>query len=395
MPPSTWESAAMVIILLAGLVLALEAGLQISVGFLKRPRAIWRYEALLSGQDTGMYMPDPHTLYKLRPGTYSNPDGKVTVSRGGFRDSIEPCVPPGPGGIRILILGGSTTFDLNCCDENAWPKRLEGLLAGCFPGCAVEVINGGVPGYTTAEAVAQLALRGLAYRPDIVLLHHLHNDVNARSVQDGFCGDYSHYRPDCWRRDDRHPMLRFSKIYNLARASMGEGRHHDSLYYMTVRRFNGAVYYEGKDLEQRLARVRSTTAETFERNLRTLVAIARSGGATPVLSTGPLREAVSWPALSLGVQEGNDALRRLAREESLALIDVAAAFPQDRRFFSSDSDPMHTSPQGSLVLAEQVAAGLTPIVEQRLRTGAALSGGSGEWRASDPLGPGGTETTLA
>jgi lysophospholipase L1-like esterase len=87
----------------------------------------------------------------------------------------------------VLALGGSTTFGVGLVDGDTWPVALENQLNAAFAAARgryrrAEVINGGVPGYTSAESLIQLALRGVHLRPDVVILFQGLNDLrNAHS----------------------------------------------------------------------------------------------------------------------------------------------------------------------------------------------------------------------
>lgn len=75
--------------------------------------------------------------------------------------------------IRIAVVGGSTTFATGVSDEESWPARLQSTLG---PGYVVT--NYGMPGYSTAEAIVQLALLIPESQPDIVILYEGWNDLH-------------------------------------------------------------------------------------------------------------------------------------------------------------------------------------------------------------------------
>ena len=75
--------------------------------------------------------------------------------------------------IRVALLGGSTTFGSGVTDAETWPARLQAILGSDY-----QVSNYGVPGYSTAENVIQLALVVPESRPDIVVLYEGWNDIH-------------------------------------------------------------------------------------------------------------------------------------------------------------------------------------------------------------------------
>ncbi len=74
--------------------------------------------------------------------------------------------------IRVALLGGSTVFGNGVSDEDTWPALLQEIL-----GEGYAVTNYGVPGYTTAENIIQMALIVPAKRPHIVIFYEGWNDI--------------------------------------------------------------------------------------------------------------------------------------------------------------------------------------------------------------------------
>jgi acyl-CoA thioesterase-1 len=84
---------------------------------------------------------------------------------------------------RILAFGDSLTAGLGLNPEQAFPARLQARLAA--EGVAVQVLNGGVSGDTSADGVARLDW-ALADHPDIVLLELGANDA-LRGIDPQLC----------------------------------------------------------------------------------------------------------------------------------------------------------------------------------------------------------------
>lgn len=76
------------------------------------------------------------------------------------------------GLIRVAISGGSTTFGTGVTDSDSWPALLQDKLGDGF-----SVINYGVPCYSTAEAIIQMALTIPEVKPDFIILYHGWNDI--------------------------------------------------------------------------------------------------------------------------------------------------------------------------------------------------------------------------
>jgi hypothetical protein len=74
--------------------------------------------------------------------------------------------------IRVAVLGGSTAFGTGVTDEDSWPALLQTKLGKKF-----SVINYGVPGYSTVEAIIQMALIIPEKRPHVVIFYEGWNDI--------------------------------------------------------------------------------------------------------------------------------------------------------------------------------------------------------------------------
>ena len=74
--------------------------------------------------------------------------------------------------IKVAVLGGSTTFGTGLTDLDTWPALLQNAL-----GDGYSVVNYGVPGYSTVEAIIQLALIVPEIKPDYVVMYEGWNDI--------------------------------------------------------------------------------------------------------------------------------------------------------------------------------------------------------------------------
>ena len=115
------------------------------------------------------FSPDPECGWVLTP-NYAQ--GVERHNQWGLRD--EDRGPTKSTGIqRIVVIGDSFTYGAGVRLEACYPKVLESLLAD-----GVDVVNGGVPGYSTAQASSWLKKFGLEYKPDLIILgFFLGNDV--------------------------------------------------------------------------------------------------------------------------------------------------------------------------------------------------------------------------
>lgn len=100
----------------------------------------------------------------------------VRTNADGFRG---PACPEerAPGTLRIVGIGDSVLFGWGVEYEQCYAALLEQFLEDDHPGTGVEVVNTGVPGYNTVMEVETLKAKGLAYRPDLVLVDFVENDL--------------------------------------------------------------------------------------------------------------------------------------------------------------------------------------------------------------------------
>ncbi len=79
------------------------------------------------------------------------------------------------GRYRVLAVGNSCTFGLGVANEMTWPAQLERVMNRTL-GRGAEVINAGVPGYTSFQGLQYLEANGLALEPDLVIVSFGFND---------------------------------------------------------------------------------------------------------------------------------------------------------------------------------------------------------------------------
>lgn len=91
--------------------------------------------------------------------------------------------------LRILCIGDSITFGWGLKDEKTYPRQLEVLLREKLTDKNVEVINAGVPGYTSFIGKLYLETMGIGLNPDVVIFSFGIND----SYKD-FISDFLNYQ---------------------------------------------------------------------------------------------------------------------------------------------------------------------------------------------------------
>jgi len=282
-----------------------------------------------------------------------------------------------PGTIRIVCAGGSTTFDiLSVNDAQTWPWKMEEILRG--RGLEAEVFNAGFPGWTSLENLVSLAIRDLDLEPDIVVLYQGINDLQPAS-----------HRPFDSQYENGHAEETVRALgFELQPLKWYE----HSLFVEKARE----LFLGDRDPWQRLQGVvppndgvlelPTEALETFERNVRSFVAVAVAGGAKVVLVTQPIqiRDAFAeadhaylakWilgldpMVVPAQLERFNTVVRERAIAGPAHLADVARDIAWKEGDFG---DPMHFSPDGSARMASFMA----DIIERAVDRTGGIEGGS-------------------
>lgn len=278
---------------------------------------------------------DARLFWSLKPGLRSEhiagsiKDGEmdfaVTTNGLGLRG---PEVGP-KRGFRVLAVGNSCTFGVGVGDDETWPARLEAILRG--QGEDAEVINAGVPGYTSFQGLRYLDERGLALAPDLVIACFGFNDSDAW----GPAGDREiagKLRDRAWDRA-------------LSRSS---------LYRGLARVIRGGKAEEGGDPAKGEERAPRVAADDLYQNLVDMKALCESRGAAMMLLLWPyrkqIREGVDRPVVF------QPAILGAGADARIPVIDLIGPFlaAGDRVYL----DHIHAGPAGLEIVAEQIASAM-------------------------------------
>jgi lysophospholipase L1-like esterase len=114
--------------------------------------------------------------------------GNLTYSHNslGYR-SDEFTVEKPKDKIRIVALGGSTTYGVGVNNDETWPSHLGKELGDNF-----EVINMGVPGYSSRENLAQSEMYLSELQPDLAVYYIGLNDLRNINIEN-LADDYSDF----------------------------------------------------------------------------------------------------------------------------------------------------------------------------------------------------------
>lgn len=116
------------------------------------------------------YRPHPYMNFVLNP-DYTTEQGQRPHHSIGIRATDVPLFERSQRSLRIVGIGASTTFGMYApAGSEVWCQLLADSLQQEL-GIPVEMINAGVPYYSTFEMVSMAAIWLPELQPDIVLIH--------------------------------------------------------------------------------------------------------------------------------------------------------------------------------------------------------------------------------
>jgi hypothetical protein len=364
--------ALVLLLLFAGLA---EAGLRVAYFV---TRGSWNFMGDMDKGDK-LYKPHPYTAYQLVPDSHvESRNAVIHISRWGTRGPDQAYEKP-PGHVRIVCLGGSTTFSILVSDDaHTWPLQLERMLNEHYATDRVEVLNYAAPGYNSAEALHTFMLRAIDRDPDIVIFHEGWNEI-AAATDPGFQADYSHRRKA--NAQTQKPLW-----YRLA--------------VVRLYRYMSDVMRKRTESPGTLEELPPRALEIYERNMESLVFLAKPRGIAPVFITMATRlppdddpDALSrvdavphkifqgrlTPAgLFRAMKANNDRMRSVALRHGCLLVDLANTYPREAENFVP-GDFGHKTDRGDKLFARMAADAIIAdgVVERALRRNAEAAAATG------------------
>lgn len=227
------------------------------------------------------YAPHHYLNYIGRPG-YRSPDGQVQHNSLGFRGP-EISVPKAAGIFRIALLGSSSTYEIYVRDwHNDFARQLQRELRERTGNNQIDVINAGLPGWSSWEHLINFEFRVLPLDPDLVIVYAGGNDVHARLVtSSAYQGGNSGWRKQ-WERKPCVSSLLCSKL--LQRITNWD----PEVYFDVEAPTFGATDDQGYSNILGMTPMEALDRNPpvyFERNLRNIIAVAREHGVGVMLAT--------------------------------------------------------------------------------------------------------------
>ena len=127
---------------------------------------------------------DPELLWSLEPNRSFQTGNDVTeINAVGLREHLLPTQSKKVKEKRILVTGDSSIYGWGVQDHQTYAVQLEKELKRMF-NFPIEVINLGVPGYSTEQTLKLLEKVGWDYQPDLIVVSNIFSDCNIDAFQD-------------------------------------------------------------------------------------------------------------------------------------------------------------------------------------------------------------------
>lgn len=244
----------------------------------------------------------------------------------------EPEPAPSPGELRLLTLGDSTVYGVLVRDEDVFSAVAARALSRRL-GRPVRARNGGVPGYSSEQALRLLdgPLAPVAF--DVLVIATQWSDAQLGPAPDA----------EMWPR---------------GRAGIGGVLDRSGLFRALALLVRGAA--DPEVITWRLSSVdgvRRVPPGAYRRNLHALADRARERGAQPVFLILPSDRDLGGEPLEPPRPAYRAAMRAVADAEGALLVDGAAPFVGGGRGLMADD--VHPSRGGHELLGETLAAALS------------------------------------
>ena len=302
-------------------------------------------EETMDGSQAIMMHGNPFLLWELAPGTRQEAGGQVTINGNGFRDQNRSS-PKRP---RAMVLGDSSIYGFGVSDSDVFTTLLENDLQA-------DIINGGVPGYSTTQALNLLWGRGLALDPDLLIVASLWSDNNFDSFVDA--DQLSRYA--AWQRTGQasiQGVLERFAIYRALEFAMKKDQA-ETVSWMELRR-------------QKPSGNRRVPIQQYAANLAEFCTVMADRGGGVVFVVLPNRHDVEGGIEQPPWVPYRSVMRSTARACGAPIVELPEVFRAAGQPFLF-LDEMHPSVPGHQLMAKAIAQKLRQVgwPDQPLQTNA-------------------------
>lgn len=364
----------LVFLVVCGLGLLTEKILAFKAGALSHPLGVKRFIKLREFEPGYAEVLLPSLQAMAQSDTLVRRPYIIRVDENGF---IMPAKVHEHPDLTLVFLGGSTTECIYDDENNRFPY-LVGHLLEESTGLRVNSYNAAKSGNDSLHSLDVLLNKVLPLKPDLVAMMHNINDLSILLFEKSYWNRNPSRSPLIEKKPDwRTVGKNLEETFQLARDLVVPN------LYAALHRL---LHSEGKSQADEFQQVRGQKIEVnqdylvreFTLNLQTFINICRARGITPVLLTMPSRlqddpdplirrlmqrleeqNGITYRDFKGAFDRFNQAIREVAAQNRVLLIDLAQEIPQEKEYMS---DVAHYTPAGSRLVAQKIAAGLSPLL---------------------------------
>jgi len=310
---------------------------------------------------SGIYRPHPVRFWTLRSNLQEIPKTTLEMDQRRLTTVVStndlglrsPAVSriKAAGTYRILCLGDSTTFGHGIAESESFSRVLESRLRRAYPGKSCEVINGGIPGYSTFQGLNLLKEKGLGLAPDLVIVSYFYSDLITDVAAD---------------RDRVHSPEWIQPLQNQLYSS--------ELYLLLRRELLGF-----SSPQSRPATIPRVPVDEYKRNLEQFITLVRSRGGR-VIFINPAYGSVTPPPSLLPYRQ---AMQKAALGQGAQWLDLDQVFQDQVKYWDRlFLDPVHPASAGHRLIADHIF----PALERYLgkSTASSIPAAAGPVRSEAP-----------
>lgn len=308
---------------------------------------------------TDLFVPDRELGWRPRPGATAEWGYvRVAINAKGLRGPEVSWEKP-EGVFRVLYLGDSVTFGYGVERvDDTYPYLVEAELEQRL-GTEVETVNSGVGGWSPWQQYAYLRREGLRYRPDLLVVGFVLNDVTEKLSLVPFGGEDYGWQLARSARSWLDGWLSRSALVSFAREGFAIFRFGNDI-------FLGAQRYEADEIRWLASHaddesLRTAWAITF-RNLEKIFQAAAERQIPAALVVFPFAFQLADPTATARPQER---LREFAEKRGIPLLDLLPTLAAPHRSGAGEArspadpalflDESHLSPRGGRIAAGAIA----------------------------------------
>ncbi len=256
--------------------------------------------------------------------------------------------------LRIIAVGGSTTANENAFKLTGvdYSLALEKNLSETISGVAIEVLNAGGVGYSTAQSLINIEFRLIEYRPDIILLMHNINDCSVNFFGEKVTSDYSN---------------KYMKPYFLNPALQGTlsftGFLTQSRFLVRIGLLDVLVNKRG-DLNPDADY--DAGIRFFRRNIASIAGICRENKIRLILLSQPYSMKPHAFVSEKAFLAYDQVIEEIAEEQEIEFLDMFSEFGHEDKYFV---DEFHYSPEGIERFSDILFVKLKPMIEGAVNRG--------------------------